>query len=89
MLAIMYMKTHTVTENRENYLKLHVADGKGFTAPRQVGRRKSGGLNSKDSAIMLLKTNLEKMSLLGSAIISMKTKGLFHSCHHIYENKCT
>jgi hypothetical protein len=41
------------------------------------GRRKNGGLNSKDRAIMLLKTNVEKMSLLGSAIISMKTKAYF------------
>jgi hypothetical protein len=51
------------------------------------GAEKKGGLIPKACAIMLLKTNIEKMSLLGSAIISMKTKGLFHSCHHIYENK--
>jgi hypothetical protein len=50
-------------------------------------RRKRGGQKTEACAIMLLKTNLEKMSLLGSAIISMKTKGLFHSCHHVYENK--
>jgi hypothetical protein len=43
--------------------------------------------NFKDSAIMLLKTHIEKMSLLGSAIMFMKTKGLFHSCHHMYQNK--
>jgi hypothetical protein len=34
---------------------------------------------------MLLKTNLEKMSLLGLAIISMKIKGLFDSGHYVYE----
>ena len=36
---------------------------------------------------MLLKTNIEKMSVLGLAIISMKIKGLFYSCHYVYENK--
>ena len=35
---------------------------------------------------MLLKTNIEKMSVLGLAIISMKIKGLFHSSHYVYEN---
>ena len=53
----------------------------------ECGAEKRRGLKTKDSAIMLLKTNVEKMSLLGPAIISMKIKGLFHSCHYIYENK--
>jgi hypothetical protein len=67
--------------------KWYVADVKGFISPSRVRRRKKRGLKFKACAIMLLKTNVEKMSLLGSAIISMKTKGLSHSCHHIYENK--
>jgi hypothetical protein len=89
VLAITYMKTQRVTGNRGNCLILHVADDKGFIAPRRMGRRKSGGLKFKACAIMLLKTHIEKMSILGSAIISMKTKGFFRSCHHIYENKWT
>jgi len=36
---------------------------------------------------MLLKKNVEKMSVLGLAIIYMKIKGLFDTCHYIYENK--
>ena len=36
---------------------------------------------------MLLKTHVEKMSFLGLAIISMKIKYLFDSCHYVYENK--
>jgi hypothetical protein len=53
------------------------------------GAAKKGDPYLKDRAIMLLKTHVEKMSLLRSAIISMKTNGLFHSCHHVYENKWT
>jgi hypothetical protein len=49
------------------------------------GVQKKGTPYLKDRAIMLLKTHVEKMSLLGSAIIFMKTKGLFRSCHYIYE----
>jgi hypothetical protein len=81
------MKTQWVTRNHGNGLKLHVTDGKGFIAPWRMGRRKKRGPNSKDRAIMLLKTNVGKMSLLGSAIISMKIKGLFDSSHYVYENK--
>ena len=36
---------------------------------------------------MLLKTNIEKMSVYGLAIISMKIKGLFYLSHYVYENK--
>ena len=36
---------------------------------------------------MLLKTNVEKMSVLGLAIMSMKIKGLFCLSHYVYENK--
>jgi hypothetical protein len=87
MLAIMYMKNKNLSEILAICPKWYVTDAKWFIAPWRVGRRKKGGLKIKACAIMLLKTNVEKMSLLGSAIISMKTKGLFHSCHHIHENK--
>jgi hypothetical protein len=39
----------------------------------------------KDSAIMLLKTHIEKMSVFGLAIISMKIIGLSCACHYVYE----
>jgi hypothetical protein len=51
------------------------------------GAGKRGDSFLKDSAIMLLKTNIEKMSVLGLAIISMKIKGLLCACHYVYENK--
>ncbi len=51
------------------------------------GAPKKRGLNSKDSAIMLLKTNEEKVSLFGSATMSMELKGLFCDCHYMYEKK--
>jgi hypothetical protein len=66
---------------------LYVTDDKGFIPQRRVGRRENGGLNSKDRAIMLMKKNVEKMSVYGLAIISMKTRGLFCPCHYVYENK--
>jgi hypothetical protein len=43
----------------------------------------------KDRAIMLLKTHIEKMSVLGLAIISMKISGLSCSSHYVYEKKWT
>jgi hypothetical protein len=53
------------------------------------GAGKRGNSFLKDSAIMLLKKNVEKMSVLGLAIMYMKTKGLFNSSHYIYANKCS
>ena len=41
------------------------------------GVEKKGDPYLKDRAIMLLKTHIEKMSVYGLAIISMKIKGLF------------
>jgi hypothetical protein len=72
---------------KETSQKSYIPDAKGFTTPSRVQPPKNGRQYLRDRAIMLLKTNVEKMSLFGSAIISMKTKGLSHSCHHIYENK--
>ena len=53
------------------------------------GAQKKGTPYLKDRAIILLKTHIEKMSDNGLAIISMKIKGLFDSCHYVYENKPT
>jgi hypothetical protein len=36
---------------------------------------------------MLLKTHIEKMSVWGLAIMSLKIKGLPYSCHYVYEKK--
>jgi hypothetical protein len=41
----------------------------------------------KDSAIMLLKTNVEKMSVSGLAIMLMKTSELSRPCHYVNEKK--
>ena len=41
----------------------------------------------KDSPIMLLKTNVEKMSVCGLAIMSMKTNELNCSSHYVDERK--
>ena len=41
----------------------------------------------KGSAIMLLKTHVEKMSLFGLAIMFMKINELNVSCHYIDEKK--
>jgi hypothetical protein len=40
-----------------------------------------------DSAIMLMKTHVEKMSEAGLAIMFLKTQALIFSCHYIIENK--
>ena len=38
---------------------------------------------------MLLKTNVEKMSVWGYPTMSMKIKGLFYYSHDMYEKKGT
>jgi hypothetical protein len=40
-----------------------------------------------DSAIMLMKTHIEKMPEAGLAIMFMKTKTLIFVCHYVIENK--
>jgi hypothetical protein len=54
---------------------------------KRNGREKRRGHKMKDSAIMLLKTNVEIMSALPSAIILMKISHLQLACHYVYENK--
>ena len=84
--------SHYVYEKTRAYRKFG-GNGLSCMSLRQKELSKSGGRGAKkkgdpylkDRAIMLLKTHVEKMSLLGSAIISMKTKGLFHPSHYIYE----
>lgn len=48
---------------------------------------RNAGEKMKDSFIMLLKTNGEKMSDFGLAIISMKINWLWASCHYVVDNK--
>ena len=50
---------------------------------------KTRGENMKVSPIMLLKTNVGKMSEYGHAIIYMKRKHLEDARHYMYENKVT
>jgi hypothetical protein len=60
---------------------------KGLSKSCGHGVEKSGGSKMRDRAIMLLKTHLEKMSVFGLAIMSMKRNGLFQASHYVYENK--
>jgi hypothetical protein len=45
----------------------------------------NGGQYLRDSAIMLLKTNVEKMSIYGLATMSLKRRQLSRSCHYVAE----
>jgi hypothetical protein len=54
---------------------------------RRQQPRKKGVPDLYDSAIMLMKTHIEKMSETGFAIILMKTQLLILLCHYIIENK--
>ena len=76
-------------EIRASCHKPYGADNKGFVEKLQMRDRKKGDSFLKASAIMLLKTNIEKMSVLGLAIISMKINALSYACHYVHENKCT
>ena len=49
--------------------------------------REKGEMKKKDDPTMLLKTNVEKMSLCGSATILMKTNELYLLCHDVDEKK--
>ena len=50
-----------------------------------IGPTKTRGENMKVSPIMLLKTNVEKMSETGHAIICMKTHNIEAARHYMYE----
>jgi len=50
-------------------------------------QRKRGVPDLYDSAIMLMKTHIEKLSETGFAIMCMKTQVLIFSCHYVIENK--
>ena len=52
---------------------------------RRVATKKRGGEKMKVSPIMLLKTNVEKMSETGHAIICMKTHNIEAARHYMYE----
>jgi len=53
-----------------------------------VGTKK-GGPKMKVYPMMLLKTNGEKASVPDDAMMFMKTKGLYCSCHDVNEKKGT
>ena len=50
-------------------------------------KQKRGVPDLHDSAIMLMKTHVEKMSETGFAIMFMKTQALILVCHDVYDNK--
>ena len=68
-------------------MKSYVAEVKGFIARGRVRRRKKGKFKMKVHPTILLKTNIEKMSVWGWATMSMKIRYLFHYSHDIYEKK--
>jgi hypothetical protein len=58
-----------------------------LVADRTGRASKSGGRNMKDSLAMLLKTNVEKMSVIGSLAILMKTSELYFISRDVDEKK--
>ena len=66
---------------------MYVYDTKTFSWLQGRGRREKGDLNLKATPTMLLKTHVEKMSVLATPTIFMKTRDLSRYSHDIYENK--
>ena len=54
---------------------------------QQQGKR--GVPDLYDSAIMLMKTHVEKMSETGLAIMFMKTQALISVCHYVDDNQAS
>jgi hypothetical protein len=54
---------------------------------QQQGKR--GVPDLYDSAIMLVKTHVEKMSETGLAIMFMKTQALISVCHYVNDNQAS
>ena len=51
------------------------------------GKRKSGGGKNKVCSTMLLKTNVEKMSIFGLSTMCMKISNLWPPLHDVKQNK--
>jgi hypothetical protein len=66
---------------------MYVYDTKTFSWLQGRGRREKGDLNLKATPTMLLKTHVEKMSVLATPTIFMKTSDLGRDSHDIHENK--
>jgi len=84
----MYQKQEGLAMNREKLANIHVIENKiviASSAARVMNEK--GGKKPKASAIMLLKTHVEKMSLLSLAIMFMKINGLNNASHDVCENK--
>ncbi len=66
---------------------MYVYDKEGFSLIRSRGRREKRELKNEATPTMLLKTHVEKMSVLATPTIFMKTRGLSRVGHDIHENK--
>jgi hypothetical protein len=68
----MCQKINGLSENGENSAKTYMIDTKAVNSFLVARQRKRRGTKMKDRAIMLLKKNVEKMSIYGLAIMLMK-----------------
>ena len=64
-----------------------IVDDKGLISPLRAPRQTRGKLKVKEEPTMLLKTHIEKMSLLREPIMLMITKTLSNGTHYVSQNK--
>jgi hypothetical protein len=74
-LAI-YKKRNGLAIKGENLAKIHIFENKPVSSLQVTGSRKTRGEKMKDSLAMLLKTNVEKMSVYCLLAILFKTNEL-------------
>jgi hypothetical protein len=68
---------------------MYATEFKPLNELRQGSMQKKGELKIKVEPTMLLKTSIEKMSVLGYATMFMITKNLDLICHDVNESKDT
>ena len=66
---------------------MYVYDRTTFSSLQRRERREKGELKNEATPTMLLKTRVEKMSVLATSTIFMKTRDLSRYSHDIHENK--
>jgi len=67
--------------------KLYLLETKRVVAPLSSGGETKKGQKMKRCGRMLLKTNIEKMSVLRPDTMLMKTNELWMLCHDVIEKK--
>ena len=66
---------------------MYIFDKQQFSSFQRRERREKGELKNEATPTMLLKTHIEKMSVLATPTIFMKTSNLRRYSHDIYETK--